>query len=253
MTLLVTERSPLGILMLADTLAQVEGPAGDRRVPGIGKIVYNRDLNVALGGWGRATINEKRLDIWLAEFLASANQPGCSVRELGVRLVGQANAALEKSGKSWAALGRRGVHIAGFENEFPVLYHAHMGPDEGPVGPLVLEDTVAVAAENGGYSLDEARKRGTTQLRSGIWPRFVEAWDRDVGLSGWGDFSDLAARAEHYRPLFKAVAHDTPLIDDQISLIALSPTGPELEALVTSRTQDMGAAAWSETISFAAL
>ena len=253
MTLLVTERSPLGIVMLADTVAH-EGPNFSHRCTGIGKIVYSPSLNVALGGWGKAFIGPRRMDWWLTEFLADSTVAPLSLKELANELVARANLELKALNRSWADLGRRGIHIAGFQGEDAMIYHAHMGDEFEPVRALEVEDSITRQVAHAKIPLADALARGVFQLRNGIYPQFQAVWDRDVALNqGWGEYSSLAARLEHYLPLFRNVAAETQIINSDVSALAFSRDGLKVDQLVVSTKSSGGAFDWTEGIAFRAL
>jgi len=103
---------------------------------------------------------------------------------------------------------------------------------------LALEDTVELGAIEKGVTREVALHRGTTQVRNGIYPAFVEAWDREVERAGWGDMSSLAARAAHYPPLFDKVSKTQEGIDSSVSLVAFSASGVAVDGLVARRQAD---------------
>jgi len=237
--------------MIADTQAEVSRPGvATEHVSGVAKILFARDLLIALGGWGSATVAGTTLDIWLADFLNAISRPAPPLRRIGELLVAELSHALNTTSSETR---RRGVHIAGFEDGLPALYHAHMGDPGGPPAALQLEDTTALKAAEAGLERRTYMRRSITQLRNGIYPVFQEHWDRDVALSGWGDHGSISARADHYRPLFRAVACVSPHIDNEVSLVGFTTTGQVIDELVApGRLTTLDSDAWPEVILFRA-
>lgn len=249
MTLLVTEASRVGVVMMADTL----GNSGPDARSGFAKIVHGQGQNVLLGAWGKASVGSGRIDCWLVHFLT-----GCpatlSVHELGNRLVERLNRDLAATGRSWPHLGRRGIHIGGFAGNQAVLYHAHMGSEQGPIGPLQLEDSVALVAAAKGLTPEQVILERRAQLRNGVYPAFQEVFDKDLELSGWGDFSSVQARVDHYRPLFIQTASRIATIDERFNAAAITVSGVVIEPLAPCN--DVGVdepdTQWLEGLAFAA-
>jgi hypothetical protein len=117
MTLIATEVSEYGIVMVADSAVTVREP-GEPVVPGplYEKLHPIPPLHGCLSMWGAAAIDGKQTDEWIAEFLAA--QVYCdSLAELVTRLA-----------ETLGALGISvplGFHVAGYvENEAePLLFH----------------------------------------------------------------------------------------------------------------------------------
>ncbi len=131
MTLILTEISPLGIAMAADT-------AVTNLVPQTGQIYVQPNtalklqlvpyLNAAISCWGIGEISGLATDQWLSNFIAT-NSGVSGLDDLANKLTVLLNDQVDnsKNGEN-----RLGFHMAGFVDHkgksVPSFYHIHDGP-----------------------------------------------------------------------------------------------------------------------------
>jgi hypothetical protein len=131
MTLVLTELSPFGIAMAADSAVTFTNPntgysfAKPNAAEKLQVIPY---LNAGVSCWGVGEIDGEATDEWLAGFIrANSNLP--SLASFASTL---ATALQNHLGPSSAKQSRVGFHLAGFEEyngkPAPSFYHIHDGP-----------------------------------------------------------------------------------------------------------------------------
>ncbi len=135
MTLVVSDISSLGIVMVGDSAVTL-GQNGSV-ISGAVKVQYSSIANVGFALWGNAGTLPARMDHWIADFIQNSVQPNESVEDIGQKLVTQLNPILSSSGSPWKDLVR-GIHIAGYKNGLPCLFHVHSGHYNEPAHELRL-------------------------------------------------------------------------------------------------------------------
>jgi len=131
MTLVVSEISDLGIVMVGDS-AVTKIMRDGTKVPGPDavKVQYSRRARVGFALWGNATVpttpGPTRMDRWLASFMKRSVRKGQRLEEIGDLICRELNPLLEGMGRSWNSLNR-GIHLAAYENGMPRLCHVHCG------------------------------------------------------------------------------------------------------------------------------
>lgn len=137
MTLVVSEVSEAGILMVGDSAASIVSDSGqvERVECTSNKVVFNEKLNIGISCWGHASldrIGKLIVDEWVMDFLHREETRFKSIKILAQRLATELNSYLrnqiEPDG-SWEDV-RAGYHIAGYDRIRPVLYHVHCGHDD---------------------------------------------------------------------------------------------------------------------------
>ena len=172
MTLVVTTASVLGITVVGDRA--VTRRSGDgTEILEAKKVWYAPQANVALAFWGSAIPpGNESLEDWARSFVDSIENNE-SVVSICNRLVSNLNPALESLRKLWSDL-RRGIHVSGYENGLPVIFHVHTGD------PLAFHHSLEVHRDfpdiHGGgvdkYRQDlESGKH--VQLRNGYYELFA--------------------------------------------------------------------------------
>jgi len=182
MTLIVTEVSEeFGCVVVGDSAVTV----GMKVVYGAEKVHYSSASNIGFAVWGNACLAGHRVDELLSNFvenLGTSHTPRSAGNELAALL----NREATVDGRDWRAL-RGGVHVCGYENSVPVLFHVHTGADlPAPQGPYELHEDFPDASarchlRNGYYKmfsgLFDGMERYTEHL-AGIgfeWPnKFIE-------------------------------------------------------------------------------
>lgn len=131
MTLVLTEISPLGISMAADSAVTYT-----RTVTGLSHVRNNAArklqtvmyLNAGVSCWGLGTISDLSTDKWLENFI-NANTAIGSLRDFADELAKQLNAQVPQNPNPNKA--RLGFHLAGYETyrgaPTPSFYHIHEG------------------------------------------------------------------------------------------------------------------------------
>lgn|GEM_PF-1192361 len=134
MTLVVTEVSEaFGCVVVGDSAVT----SGTKVCYGAEKIHYSSSAMIGFALWGNACLGGRRVDEFVSDFSASLSSIETP------RTAGRALAALlsqegVRDGRDWLAL-RGGVHVCGYENSLPVLFHLHTGHEPlAPQGPFQL-------------------------------------------------------------------------------------------------------------------
>ena len=112
---------------------QQDGTVSD----GAAKVQFSAVANVGFALWGNASVGSGLLDEWLADFISTRIGSSDSVEEIGQRLAADLNSLLLLSGRSWKSLAR-GIHLTGYRDGLPVLFHVHCGHDNEPTHELRL-------------------------------------------------------------------------------------------------------------------
>lgn len=130
MTLVLTELSPFGIAMAADSAVTVTNT-----ITGLSYVKPNAALklqvipylNAGISCWGLGIINGIPTDEWLSKFIDTNSSLG-SLKEFADELAKQLNSQVPRNTTSE---GRLGFHLAGFEiyngTPTPSFYHIHEG------------------------------------------------------------------------------------------------------------------------------
>jgi hypothetical protein len=122
MTLVVSDISRHGIVMVGDSAVTSATGVEDGAV----KIQYAEAANIGFALWGDAQVDGTYMDHWLAEFIKNQVLVRESVENVGQKLAAGLNSLLGRSGRSWSEMAR-GIHLAGYRNGLPVLFHVHCG------------------------------------------------------------------------------------------------------------------------------
>jgi len=235
-TLVVSDISSLGIVMVGDSA--VTDSRTNTVTAGAIKVQYSAAANVGFALWGNAGVDHRRIDTWLAEFISTRISKNDSVEDIGNRLSSELNAILVASRKSWADLVR-GIHLAGFRNGLPVLFHVHCGHDDEPAHELRLYKDFP---DNKKWSESHFRHLlsfGFIHLRNGFHPLFAPLFERAVQYAGdlRAQFNiqfphpSLDGRLEFYKLLVRYVAGTLKAaklsqgVNDTLSTIAFGPAG----------------------------
>jgi hypothetical protein len=234
MTLVVSYISSFGVLMVGDSAVSNCTVTG-----GAAKVQYSPAANVGFALWGNAGVDShRRLDVWLAEFISTRVLPTDIVEEIGQRLASDLNSILLSSGRPWASLAR-GVHLTGFRNGLPVLFHVHCGHDNEPAHELRLYRDFP---DDQHWSEAFVRRQlniGFTHLRNGYHPLFAPLFDRALQYAGdiRAQFNirlphpSIEGRLEFYKQLVRYVAGTLRAarvsqgVNDTLSAIAFTERG----------------------------
>ena len=170
MTLVVTEVSEMfGCVVVGDTAVTVNGTD---IVLGAEKVHYSDEANMGFAIWGNACLAGRRVDELISTFVAGLTRSS-SPRSVGRELAAELTREGEKDGRGWKAL-RGGVHVCGYEDKLPVLFHVHTGLENpAPQGPFQLYEDFPDASElchlrNGYYEMFGHLFSGIEQYATGL-------------------------------------------------------------------------------------
>jgi hypothetical protein len=137
MILVVSDIFRYGIIMVGDS-AVTRCTGGVKHVSADAyKVQYAEAANIGFALWGNAGVDHRRIDRWLDDFIRDELNAGDSVEVTGQKLTTSLNDILANSGRQWKDLVR-GIHIAGYRDGLPVLFHVHCGHENEPPHELRL-------------------------------------------------------------------------------------------------------------------
>jgi hypothetical protein len=129
MTLVVTTATARGITVVGDK-AESQG-LGDEKlvIPNSTKIFYSPAANISFAVWGNA---EWPNDIgpytdWFKKSIVDTLPKGTKLEEAGGIICDRVNPILEQMGGGDYSSLRRGIHLAGYVDFVPRVYHVHTG------------------------------------------------------------------------------------------------------------------------------
>lgn len=126
MTLIVSEISKKGIVMVGDSAITCTNGQTKYVKGGAAKVFYSPYQNIGFSIWGYASTGTIRLDEWIKLFIERNNDINDTIEEIGLKLIDELNSTYEKISKPWSTKSF-GIHLAGFKNNLPCLYHLHCG------------------------------------------------------------------------------------------------------------------------------
>ncbi|MBI2290092.1 MAG: hypothetical protein HYU73_07115 [Betaproteobacteria bacterium] len=234
MTLIVTEVSDaFGCVAVGDSAVTI----GNRVVYGAQKLHYSSLANLGFAVWGNACLRGHRVDDLLSSYVASLGSsatPRAAGRELAALLAHEG--ALD--GRDWERL-RGGVHICGYENDLPVLFHIHTGDDP--------------PATQGPFQLHEDYPDGSAgcQLRNGYYKIFAGLFDgmehyaqRLGGLGYKWPYERIEDRVSYYSIMVDTVARTleaarrVPSVGGSVSAFAFNRDGIQVDKRASRGTED---------------
>jgi len=224
--------------MVGDSAVTTDSGGVKRAVDGAFKIQYAKAANIGFALWGNAKVDHRRIDYWLADFIRDQVKTGDSVENTGNKLVSLLNSILLKTGRKWKDLVR-GIHIAGYRDGLPVLFHAHCGHDHEPAHELRLYHDYPDDQKWSESHFKQLLSYGFIHLRNGYHPLFAPLFDQTLGYSSQlrAGFNiqlphpSLEGRFEFYKMLLRFVAGTLiaakvhPGVNDKLSAIAFNASG----------------------------
>jgi len=121
MTLALTEVSPLGIAMAADSALTFNGK---RSFSGAQKLIPASEIDAGLSIWGDFKVGDQYADEWLQGFVST------HIRS-GLRLWDVAQSLAQELNQSSGVRGWMGIHVAGYDTKdgirAPAFYHVLNG------------------------------------------------------------------------------------------------------------------------------
>lgn len=136
MTIVVSTVSQHGITVVGDRAVSRRSGDDDLTVldSGADKVFYSGAANIAFACWGNTDFGDMSYNDWIRGTVASAIERGMPLRAASEMLAHQINqrlAPLAESRHGWSSL-RRGIHVSGYVDGLPCIYHVHTGaPEEG--------------------------------------------------------------------------------------------------------------------------
>jgi hypothetical protein len=238
MTLVVSDISCHGIVMVGDSAVTIGSGGVKNVIADAYKVQYAKAANVGFALWGNAGVDQRRIDYWLADFIRDQVKAGDSVEKIGQELVCSLNTALGKSGRQWKDLVR-GIHIAGYREGLPVLFHAHCGHDNEPAHELRLYHDYPDDQKWSESYFRSLLSYGFVHLRNGYHPLFGPLFQQALGYAAQLRASyniqlphpSLEGRFEFYKLLVRFVAGTLiasklhPGVNDKLSAIAFNENG----------------------------
>jgi hypothetical protein len=224
-TLVVTEVSEeFGCVVVGDSAVKI----GTQVIKGAEKVHYSAEANIGFAIWGNACLAGQRIDELLATFvsgLGSSASPRSAGRDLAAFFTNEGI----KDGRNWEGL-RGGVHICGYENSVPVLFHAHTGHEPpSPQGQFKLYE-------------DYPNVQTICHLRNGYYQMFSFLFDgmqhyvgglNQLGFK-WPNES-VEDRVSYYTIMVDTVARTleaagrVPAVDGRVSAFAFNRNGIQVD------------------------
>jgi hypothetical protein len=247
MTLVVSDISKHGIVMVGDSaITQIQNGRKEVR-SGCAKIHYSSAANIGFATWGNAGVGKIKMDTWISEFIQTSIKQGEDLDEVATKIKNQLNPILSSSGLTWKQL-HRGIHIAGYKNGLPCLYHIHCGHDNEPSHELRFYKDYPDDQNWSKCEFKEKLNSFFIHLRSGYRPLFGLLFDRILDYSKQlrgcynisFPFESLNHRLEFYKLLVKFVAgvlvasNHQPMVSDILSSIAFTENGLVIDQQIKS-------------------
>lgn len=141
MTLVVSEISRHGVVMVGDSAVTYSRPGEPKGVVnGAAKVQYSSKANIGFAMWGNAIVQGQQMDSWIKNFIDSTITQNEDLEAVGQRLTTEIETELEKEHRPWSELAF-GIHLAGYRNGLPRLWHIHCGhANEIPHEPRLYHD-----------------------------------------------------------------------------------------------------------------
>lgn len=242
MTLVVSDISKHGIVMVGDSAVTKRQNGLTTVSADAVKIHYSARANVGFAIWGRAAMRATRFDYWLRNFIETEIAEGDSVEAIGTKLAEQINADLAKMNKPWTSLVR-GVHVAGYRDGNPVLFHVHCGHANEPSHELRLYRDYPDDQKISPEQFSAALNSGYVHLRNGYHPHFGALFNSLLGYTAelrraanvLFPYPSTEGRLEFYKLLVKFVAETLvaskqhPGVNDILGAIAFDETGMKID------------------------
>lgn len=238
MTLVVTEVSKHGIVMVGDSAVTMRNRSSGKlsvKANAV-KVLYSEAANIGFTLWGAASVGNYRLDYWMDDFVDSEVHNGDTVVSVGEKL----NTALNLRDTEWEQ-NVKGIHVAGFMDGVPVLYHVHCDRENEPPHELRLyrdyPDDLGLSLSQFRVALEE--QDGIAHLRNGYHTHFAVLYDAIERFAGGlgkvfgSEFPhpSLHGRLKYYELLVKTVAgaleasHEHQGVNSELSSIAFTSSG----------------------------
>jgi hypothetical protein len=235
MTLVITEVSErFGCVVLGDTAVTI---GGKKVALGAEKVHYSPHANIGFAIWGNACLNGHRVDALISSFVSELTR-FASPRSSGQNLAALLNAEGKQDGRDWGAL-RGGVHVCGYEDSLPVLFHVHTGhTPPAPQGPFHLYE-------------DFPDARQGVHLRNGFFQMFGPLFEGmqlySAGLQALGykwPVEAIEDRVSYYSIMINTVAETLRAagrlasVGSMVSAVAFNRNGIQVDQRLPRQNSD---------------
>jgi len=172
MTLVVTTASKRGITVVGDRASAID-INGRVEFATATKVRYSPKARMAFAFWGKADFPQgQSYEKWAEDFVSSLEE-GVSVKVASERLAESLNEILESMGRYWYQQ-RRGIHVSGYQDDLPVIYHVHTGdPNAYHHRLMAYPDVPDIQFGDLGTYRRHLETGGYVQLRNGFYELFA--------------------------------------------------------------------------------
>jgi hypothetical protein len=238
MTLVVSDISIHGIIMVGDSAVTKRSAFGVTVAADAVKVQYCSKANAGFALWGNAGTTSSRMDSWLDQFIQKQIHTNDPVEEIGKRLADSLNTDLAKANMPWKDLVR-GIHLSGYREGIPVLFHIHNGHDNELAHELRVYKDYPDDQKWSEHHYQFLLAHAFLHLRNGYHPLFAPLFKRalDYAAELRANYNmtfpqnNLQGRFEFYKLLVKFVAGTLiaaglhPGVNDTLSAIAFNKSG----------------------------
>ena len=246
MTLVVSDISIHGIIMVGDSAVTRRSAFGVTVAADAVKVQYCSKANIGFALWGNAGTGSSRMDSWLNQFIQNQIQSNDSVEGIGKKLADSLNTELAKVNMPWKDLVR-GIHLSGYRDALPILFHIHNGHDNEPAHELRLYKDYPDDQNWSEHHYQFLLGYAFIHLRNGYHPLFGPLFKRalDYAAELRANYNitfpqnNLQGRFEFYKLLVKFVAGTLiasglhPGVNDTLSAIAFNRSGLVIDERLT--------------------
>jgi hypothetical protein len=243
MSLVVSDISTHGIVMVGDSA--ITRRKGGKLIDVLSdgsKIQYSEVANIGFALWGRCNLADQRVDAWLSDFIKSEVRTGDSVESVGERLAKILNEKIAAMKEPWDKQVR-GIHLAGYRDDRPVLFHVHCGHPNEPSHELRLYHDYPDDRNWSTEEFEALLSRGVIHLRNGFIQHFAALFDSMLAYMEKLDRilrvkfpqPSLRGRFDFYKLLVRFVADtltatgQTQSVNDKLSAIAFDQKGLQFD------------------------
>ena len=213
------------------------------------KVQYSARANIGFAIWGRCNLPDQRLDYWLRDFIEASVREGNSVEDVGVRLADGLNEQIARM----AEPRRLGIHIAGFRDGIPVLFHVHSGHLEEQPHELRLYRDYPDDKQIPPDEFEKLLARGVVfHLRNGYYVTFSALFDSMLHyIEGLRELlgvelpqPSIRGRLDFYKLLVRFVADTlkitarTQSVNDRLCCVAFDGGGLRIDERLPSGEQE---------------
>ena len=237
MTLILTELSPFGIAMAADTaltqdVRKPDGTIGDKVYYGAHKLFTVPKLKAGIAYWGWGEIpqpgagwsdkNRPLTELWLPHFLEENLEHYNSISDLAQLLENELRKRIPEIDVGEYPEGDGGIHLAGYEaigdHFLPTFWHIHNGkskalPDK-KINPAIVNANNDISPEKGRYL---AERKGIAIIRNGDTKAYITLFE--LLFKPRSPFSEILRSIGLTFPYAESVTERAKLLKFQIQTV----------------------------------